>query len=131
MNPLSGEQKMTEEKKEIWSMDQLVALTDEVQMETTEFRGKLVEFQFCELTEKEEPKFTGLNDGMSEDAKMELYQEIGTQRVLKMLAKAADKNPDGPNITEEQWTLLPTTLRYGISNKIIGAQEEVAESFRD
>ena len=40
---------MTEEKKEIWSMDQLVALTDEVQMETTEFRGKLVEFQFCEL----------------------------------------------------------------------------------
>tara|TARA_R110002072_G_scaffold33501_1_gene101404 strand:+ start:148 stop:516 length:369 start_codon:yes stop_codon:yes gene_type:complete len=122
---------MTEEKKEIWSMDQLVALTDEVQMETTEFRGKLVEFQFCELTETEEPKFTGLNDGMSEDAKMELYQEIGTQRVLKMLAKAADKKPDGPNITKEQWALLPTTLRYSISNKIIGAQEEVAESFRD
>jgi hypothetical protein len=48
-----------------------------------------------------------------------------------MLLKANDKNPDGPVITEKQWALLPTTLRYAISNKIVGIQDEQAENFRD
>ena len=120
---------MTE--KEIWSMDELVALTDEVQIDKVEYRTKIVEFQFCELTEKEEPKFTGLNDTMSEDKKMEVYQKIGNQRVMKMILKASEKNPEGPCISEKQWDLLPTTLRFAISNNIIGVQEETAESFRD
>ena len=122
---------MTEEKKEIWSMDELVALTDEVQVEKVDFRKKVVEFQFCELTEKEEPKFTGISESLPEEEKMELYQEIGTKRVIKMLLKANDKNPDGPVITKKQWALLPTTLRYAISNKIVGMQDEQAENFRD
>ena len=120
---------MTE--KEIWSMDELVALTDEVQVEKVDFRKKVVEFQFCELTESEEPKFTGINDSLPEEEKMEIYQEIGTKRVIKMLLKANDKNPDGPVITKKQWALLPTTLRYAISNKIVGIQDEQAENFRD
>ena len=119
------------EKQQIWTMDELVALTDEVQLEKVDFRGKTVEFQFCELTEKEEPKFTGVNDALPEEEKMALFQEIGTKRVMKMLAKATEKNPDGPSITPENWELLPTTLRYAISNKIIGMQEESAENFRD
>tara|TARA_R110000765_G_scaffold344909_2_gene435200 strand:- start:625 stop:987 length:363 start_codon:yes stop_codon:yes gene_type:complete len=120
---------MTE--KEIWSMDELVALTDEVQTEKIEFRKKVVEFQFCELTEKEEPKFTGISESLPEEEKMEIYQEIGTKRVIKMLLKANNKKPDGPIITEKQWSRLPTTLRFAISNKIVGIQDESAENFRD
>jgi hypothetical protein len=125
---------MTEEEKvttEMWSMDELVALTDEVQENEVEFRGKRVRFQFCELTEKEEPKFTGISENMPEDKKMQMYQELGSKRVLRMLLKANKKNADGPIISQEQWALLPTTLRFQISNLIIGAEAEVSESFQD
>ena len=125
---------MTEEEKvttEMWSMDELVALTDEVQEEEVEFRGKAVKFQFCELTEKEEPKFTGISDNMAEDKKMQMYQDLGSKRVLKMLLKANKKNPEGPVVTQEQWAMLPTTLRFKISNTVIGAEAEVSESFQD
>ena len=122
---------MTEEEKNIWSMDELIALTDDVQKEEVEYRGKILEFQFCELTEKEEPKFTGINDNLPDEEKMVLYQEIGSQRVVKMLLKANEKSPDGLCIAEEQWPLLPTTLRYAISNKILGVEEEIKENFRD
>jgi hypothetical protein len=120
---------MTEKK--IWSMDELVALTDEVQKEEVEYRGKVVEFQFCELTEKEEPKFTGISEELPEEEKMAMYQEIGSKRVIKMLQKANEKAPDGPVITEEQWALLPTTLRYNITNKILGAEDDAKTNFRD
>ena len=120
---------MTEKK--IWTMDELVALTDEVQEEEVEYRDGTVKFQFCELTEKEEPKFTGVSDDLPEEEKMEMFQEIGAQRVMKMLLKANEKNPEGPVLTEEQWPLLPTTLRYAISNKILGVEELARENFRD
>lgn len=120
---------MTEKK--IWTMDELVALTDVVQEEEVEYRDGMVKFHFCELTEKEEPKFTGVSEDLPESEKMEMFQEIGAQRVLKMLLKANKKNPDGPLIVEEQWSLLPTTLRYAISNKILGVEELTRENFRD
>jgi len=120
---------MTEKK--IWSIDQLVALTDEVQIEQVDFRNKAVKFQFCELTEKEEPKFTGVADELPEDEKMAMYQEIGSNRVVRMLQKANEKAPDGPAIVEEQWALLPTTLRYSITNRILGTEEEAKVNFRD
>jgi hypothetical protein len=119
---------MTEEKKESWSMEELVALTDEVQISEVIFRDKLVEFQFCELIEKEEPKLKS-QDTMSEDEKMGYYQELGSARVFRMIEKAAEKNPDGPCISQEQWTLLPTTLRYQITNKILGVEQEVKANF--
>ena len=50
-----------EVKTEMWSMDDLVALTDEVQEGEIEFKEKLVKFQYCELVEKEEPKFRPLS----------------------------------------------------------------------
>ena len=128
MSP-SGEQTMTEKK--IWSMDELVALTDEVQKEQVEYRGKVVEFQFCELTEKEEPKFTGVAEDLPEEEKMAMYQEIGSNRVVKMLQKANEKAPDGPVIKTEQWALLPTTLRYNITNKILGVEDDAKQNFRD
>jgi len=128
MSPLQ-EFLMTEKK--IWTMDELVALTDEVQEDEVEYRDGMVKFHFCELTEKEEPKFTGVSEDLPENEKMEMFQEIGAQRVLKMLLKANEKNPDGPVIAEEQWSLLPTTLRYAISNKILGVEELNRENFRD
>ncbi len=112
-------------------MDELVALTDEVQENEVEYRNKMVHFQFCELTEQEEPKFTGVSEDMPEEEKLAIYQEIGSNRVVKMLEKANEKNPEGPVITAEQWVLLPTTLRYAISNSILGVEEETKENFRD
>ena len=117
------------EEKKIWSMDELVALTDEVQEEEVEYREGLVHFHFCELTEKEEPKFTGINEDLPEDEKMAMYQELGSQRCIKMILKANEKNPDGITITEEHWAGLPTTLRYGIANKIMGVEGAVKENF--
>ena len=81
-------------------MEELVALTDEVQISEVVFRDKVVEFQFCELVEKEEPKIKS-QDGMSEEDKMGYYQELGSDRVMKMIAKANEKNPDGPCVSLE------------------------------
>ena len=118
-----------EVKAEMWTMDDLVALTDEVQQSEIIFRDKTVNFQFCELVEKEEPKFRPLSDRATEDEKMAYYTEIGGNRILAMLEKANEKNPDGPCIVKEHWTLLPTTLRYQISNEIMGIEQESRENF--
>jgi len=122
---------MTEEEKNIWSMDELIALTDDVQKEEVEYRGKILEFQFCELTEKEEPKFTGISENMAEDKKLQLYQEVGTKRVARMMNKANKKNPDGPCVTQEQWGKFPSTLRFAIAGKIMNVEQEGAEVFRE
>jgi hypothetical protein len=124
---------MTEEEKEVktemWTMEDLVALTDEVQEAEIKFREKVVNFQFCELIEKEEPKFRPLSDRASEEEKMAYYTEIGGNRILAMLEKANGKNPDGPCIDKKYWALLPTTLRYAISNEIMGIEQESRENF--
>ena len=39
--------KTEEETTETWTMDDLVALTDEVQEGDVDYRGKKVKFQFC------------------------------------------------------------------------------------
>ena len=118
---------MTE--KETWSMEDLINLTDEVQQDEMDFRGKTLKFQYCELTEAEEPKMKGLNDAMSEEEKMAFYQKIGSDRCLKMIEKANSKNPDGITLNVDTWNALPTTLRYQIANKILGVEGEVKENF--
>ena len=47
--------KEEENKKEVWSMDDLISLTNELQTADIKFRGKTLTVQYCELTEKEEP----------------------------------------------------------------------------
>ena len=123
------EENVTEVKAEMWTMEDLVALTGEVQEGEINFRDKVVKFQFCELVEKEEPKFRPLSDRASEEEKMAYYTEIGGNRILAMLEKANEKNPDGPSIDKEHWPLLPTTLRYNISNEIMGIEQESRENF--
>jgi len=120
---------MEEEKQEYWSIEELVSLTDTVQEKEIEFREKLVKFQWCELSESEEPKMKGLNDAMTEEEKMELYQKIGSDRCLKMIEKANSKNPEGETLNAVTWAALPTTLRYQIANKILGVEGEVKENF--
>ena len=45
-----------------------------------------------------------------------------------MIKKANEKNPDGVVVTEENWTKLPSTVRWGISNSILGSADDA--SFR-
>ena len=45
-----------------------------------------------------------------------------------MIKKANEKNPDGVVVTEENWTKLPSTVRWGISNSILGSTDDA--SFR-
>ena len=119
---------MTKEK-EVWTMESLMSLTEEIQNEEVEFRGKTLSIQFCELTEEEEPTGAFRDDFETEEARMSHYQELGTKRVLLMIEKANEKNPDGATLNEESWTKLPTTLRYQIANKIMGINTEVKENF--
>lgn len=116
-------------EKEVWTMESLMSLTDEIQNEEVEFRGKTLSIQFCELTEEEEPKVMFKDDFESEEEKMDWYQELGTSRVLAMIKKANDKDSNGITITEEAWSKLPTTLRYQISNVILGMENKVKENF--
>jgi|TARA_R100000458_G_C8269543_1_gene244305 hypothetical protein len=119
---------MTKEK-EVWTMESLMSLTEEIQNEEVEFRGKTLSIQFCELTEEEEPKVMFKDDFESEEERMNYYQELGTSRVLAMITKANTKNSEDVTITEESWAKLPTTLRYQISNVILGMENQAKENF--
>ncbi len=116
-------------KTEMWTIEDLVSLTDTVQEVSVDYRGKKFLFQFCELTEEEEPKnvFDKVFD--SEEEKLAFYQEIGNERVSKMIAKANEKNPDGEVLNTDNWAKLPTTLRYQISNSILGVEQATSENF--
>ena len=120
---------MSEKKDDLWTIEGLIALTDKVQSEEVEFRGKILPIQFCELTEEEEPTGQFREDFENDEEKMAFYQEIGTARVLKMITKANEKLPDGTLVNEESWKKLPTTLRYAIANKIMGINVELRENF--
>ena len=105
---------------ESWSMDDLIALTDEVQTEELEYKGKLVSVQWCELVESEEPKMAIPSEETPEEEKNEYYSQLAAEKVMKMIEKANDKNPDSAIFTSEVWAKLPTTLKYQISSKVMG-----------
>jgi len=113
---------MTKEAKEYWTLDELVDLTETVQMKEVEHQGKFLNVQWCELVESEEPKFT-IDEDMSEEEKNQYYQDLGKQRCLKMLLKANEKSPENAVITEESWNLIPSTLKYKVQNIMLGADE--------
>lgn len=107
-----------------WSIDELKALTNEVTDAELDYRGKVLHIQWCELTEAEEPKFAIPDDSMPEDEKTATYAEIGTAKVMAMIEKANGLNPDGVTVTKESWEQLPSTLRYNISNVVLGAGDQ-------
>ena len=117
-----------EEQKEMWSIDDLVSLTEKVQTSELTFRKKNLTVQYCELTEKEEPALN-LRDDLSEDEKNAYYMEVGTGRVKAMIDKANKMNPEGATVTAENWSDLPSTLRFSIANEVMGVEQLAAENF--
>ena len=116
---------MTEKKVEMWSMDDLIALTDKIQSEDLEYNGKSVPVQWCELVELEEPKMIIPEDDQPEDEKNAYYSELANKKILKMIEKANEKNPDGASIDSDVWSKLPTSLKYKVSAKVMGTESEV------
>jgi hypothetical protein len=109
----------TEKKAEIWTIDELVSLTEKVQSIELEYSGKVLPIQWCELTEAEEPKLALPEEDLSEEDKNSHYAKLASNRVLAMINKANDKNPDGKTVDNAVWEKLPTTLRWRISNTIL------------
>ena len=117
------------EKKEMWTIDELVALTESVQKAKIDYNGKLLPIQWCELTESEEPKMAVPNDNLSPEEQNTHFADIAARRMQAMILKANDKNPDGITITGESWELLPTTLRWSISNTVMQSGNSAKQDF--
>ena len=117
------------EAANVWTIEELVELTDQVQTCKVTYRGKDFHFQFCELAEKEEPNLKALPETATEQEKQDWATEAGIERILAMIKKANDKNPDGVTLTEENWSTVPVTLRYQITSEILSYQQEITENF--
>jgi len=113
----------------VWSIEELIALTDEVQSGECEYRGKSFRYQYCELTEKEEPKTLPIDDKASEAEKAEWYAKVGAERILAMINKANEKNPEGVTLTKDSWEKLPITLRYNVMSEILNISKEDTTNF--
>tara|TARA_R100000458_G_C8268937_1_gene243747 strand:+ start:145 stop:510 length:366 start_codon:yes stop_codon:yes gene_type:complete len=118
-----------EEKKQTWSIDELVALTEDVQQAEIEYNGKILPVQWCELTEAEEPKISVPDSDLPEEDKNMHFAEIASKRMIAMMEKANERNPEGKTIDEDSWSKLPTTLRWSISNTVLQAKAELNQDF--
>ena len=119
---------MTSEKKtEVWTIDELVKLTETIQKGTVEYNGKEVPLQWCELTEAEEPKMVMPDESASEEEKTAHFSKLATKRVMAMVEKANEMDEKAAFITEENWPKFPSTLRWRISNKILQSEETKAD----
>jgi len=116
-------------EESVWSIEDLVALTDKVQKGECEYRGKTFRYQYCELTEKEEPKTLPIDDNASEDDKADWYAKVGAERIIAMIKKANDKEPEGITLTDENWSKLPITLRYSVMSDILSISKEDTQNF--
>ena len=113
------------EKMESWSMEDLISLTDEIQTEELKYKGKIVNVQWCELVEAEEPKMAIPSDDTPEEDKNEYYVQLAAEKIQKMIEKANEKNPEGTFLTAEVWSKLPTTLKYKVSAKVMGTDTDI------
>ena len=113
----------------VWSIEELVALTDEIQKSEVKYRGKVFSFEYAELTEEEEPKMVPLDESASEEDQANWYQKVGSERILAMIKKAHDKNPKGISVKEESWKKLPATLRYKIIAEVLNIDSDTKANF--
>tara|TARA_Y100000310_G_scaffold34314_1_gene32504 strand:- start:589 stop:954 length:366 start_codon:yes stop_codon:yes gene_type:complete len=118
---------MTEEN--VWSVDDLVSLTTEVQTTSINYRGKDFTFQFCELEEQEEPKLKWLREEATDEERAEWASQVGTERILLMIDKANKKNPEGATVSGKNWKTLPSTLRYQVAAEILQVETLLKENF--
>ena len=117
------------EKANVWTIEELIESTEEVQKASVKYRGKDFNFQYCELTEKEEPNLKALPKTATDQEQQDWATETGTERILAMIQKANDKNPDEATITSDNWSDIPLTLRYQITSEILSYQQEATENF--
>jgi cation transport ATPase len=117
------------EKANVWTIEELIESTEEVQKASVKYRGKDFNFQYCELTEKEEPNLKALPKTATDQEQQDWATETGTERILAMIQKANDKNPDKATITSDNWSDIPLTLRYQITSEILSYQQEATENF--
>lgn len=114
------------ENKEMWTIDELTSLTTTVQSAEIEYQGKVLPVQWCELTESEEPKMSMAPEGVDEN---QHYAEIASERMLAMINKANALNPDAKTLDESSWKLLPTTLRWSITNTVMQTKDSNQSDF--
>jgi|TARA_R100001015_G_scaffold9647_1_gene3781 hypothetical protein len=114
------------ENKEMWTIDELTSLTTTVQSAEIEYQGKVLPVQWCELTESEEPKMSMAPEDVDET---QHYAEIASERMLAMINKANTLNPEGKTLDESSWKLLPTTLRWSISNTVMQTKDSNQSDF--
>ena len=117
---------MEEKEKQYWSIEELAELTEQVQEAELEYKGKTIKFQWCELSESEEPKILLVDESMSDEEKNLQYMEMGRERTLLMMSKADEKNPDGPSMTPV-WEKIPSSLKYQITNVMLGVTSDPNE----
>ena len=114
------------ENKEMWTIEELTSLTTTVQSAEIEYQGKVLPIQWCELTESEEPKMSMAPEGVDEN---QHYAEIASERMLAMINKANNLNPDAKTLDESSWKLLPTTLRWSITNTVMQTKDSNQTDF--
>tara|TARA_R100000664_G_scaffold10973_2_gene17956 strand:- start:1693 stop:2040 length:348 start_codon:yes stop_codon:yes gene_type:complete len=114
------------EDKEMWTIDELTSLTTTVQSAEIEYQGKVLPVQWCELIESEEPKMSMAPEGVDEN---QHYAEIASERMLAMINKANNLNPDAKTLDESSWKLLPTTLRWSITNTVMQTKDSNQTDF--
>ena len=114
------------ENKEMWTIDELTSLTTTVQSAEIEYQGKILPVQWCELTGAEEPKMSMAPEGVDEN---QHYAEIASERMLAMINKANNLNPDAKTLDESSWKLLPTTLRWSITNTVMQTKDSNQTDF--
>ena len=114
---------MTEEQ-EMWTIEELVSMTEEVQKKDVQWAGKKLRIQWCELTESEEPKMSLPDDDAPSEEQTEYYKKLAAERVLKMIEKANVKSPETTMISGENYLSLPTTLRWQVSSVVLGQTNE-------
>jgi len=113
---------MTEEKQ-YWTVEDLESLTDTVQETEIEYQGKSIKISWCELTESEEPKALAVDENLSEEERNQAYLELARERVSAMLLKAQEKKSDESVLPVSVFEKLPTTLKFLVSNKVLGISD--------
>ena len=63
------------EEKQVWTIEELVAMTETVQSSEIEYNGKVLPIQWCELTEEEEPKMYVPDENTPAEDVCEYYNE--------------------------------------------------------
>ena len=110
---------MTEEKQ-YWSVEDLESLTETVQETEITYQDKAIKISWCELTESEEPKALAVDENLSEQDKNQAYLELARERVAAMMKKAQEKKSDESVLPVSVFVKLPTTLKFLVSNKVLG-----------